>query len=127
MQWAGNWNVDLSYTASCDTYGNISSKSQSHSLTVQLSGSNDAITLTTGNHRMSGFGSNSGLTVNGTFPVRTASDKDANTMQNDTKITIKLTSVQSAGSASGTIEGTYYAAGFSGKCTVQNGTATFSR
>lgn len=127
VEWAGNWNVDLSYTANCDNFGNLSSKNQSHSLTVQLSGGNDALTLTTGNHQMAGFGSNSGLTLNGTFPVRTTSDKDANTMKDDTKITIKLTSVQSASSASGTIEGTYYASGFSAKCTVQDGTATFSR
>lgn len=127
VEWAGNWNVDLSYTAHCDNFGNISSKSQSHTLTVQLSGSNDALTLTTGNHEMTGFGSNSGLTLNGTFPVRTSSDKDANTVKDDTRITIKLGDVQGPSSASGTIEGTYYATGFSAKCTVQDGTATFSR
>ncbi len=127
MVWAGTWSVSLDYDARCDVVGNISTKHQSHTLTVVLDGSNAALSLTSGNFEMTGLGNDTKLTLNGTLPVRTATDKDANTLANDTKLSILLDQITSANEASGAISGSYRSTGFSGDCTVENGSITFSR
>ncbi len=127
MVWAGTWSVSLDYDARCDVVGNISTKHQSHTLTVVLDGANPALTLTSGNFEMTGLGSNAKLTLNGTLPVRTATDKDANTLSSDTKLSLELDQITSADEATGSISGSYRSTGFSGDCTVENGSITFSR
>lgn len=66
----------------------------------------------------------SGLTISGEFPFR---DDTGNTMTStDNSVTIRLTTVDSSNSASRTIEGAAKSR-FGVRCTIANGTASFTR
>lgn len=129
IKWAGTWNATVTYDVGCDVVGNVSSSNQSHTLTIQITGNNDSLSATptaptSAFEPMTGTGNDSGLTLSGHFPFRDNTGNIVTTTNNS--VTIKLTSVASTNSASGTLEGTAKNR-FGSSCTISNGTISFSR
>jgi hypothetical protein len=129
IEWAGTWSATVSYTVSCDVAGNAHTGTNNHTLSVAITGANSSLTATpttptSGWDPMTGTGSDSGLTISGPFPFR---DDTGNTITTtDNSVTIRLTTVNSSTSASGTIEGAAKSR-FGARCTISNGTASFTR
>ncbi|TVR00655.1 MAG: hypothetical protein EA398_11080 [Deltaproteobacteria bacterium] len=125
ISWAGSWVMDLQYSLTCE---NGRRGDQDHSITARLQGGNDDLTLTvsTGSHQMTGVGTNSGLTLNGQLPVMDHNNNVARTSSSDTRLTVRITNVESASRATGTISGTFQAQFL--ECTIDDGaTVTMTR
>ncbi|WP_224241262.1 hypothetical protein [Hyalangium gracile] len=128
IAWAGTWDAALQYGVRCDHgFGNIKTANYTTQFTVALTGQNSALEAQTDvNYYMGGTGSNAKLDLSGTFPLKGSDNQKASTREDETDLSIKLTTVTDKNKASGTISGTFRS-GFGANCSVENGTVTFTR
>ncbi|HEU4578264.1 MAG TPA: hypothetical protein VFS67_08420 [Polyangiaceae bacterium] len=130
IQWANTWTADVEYTANCDWANTAKqSGSQKFTVTMKVSGSNSTPTATvSGGYELEGTGGDDRMTLTGDFPMRNWKGETATThsLNSPNEVTIKMTTVESATKATGTIEGNWDAsAGW--KCTAADGKITLSR
>lgn len=130
MNWDGTWTIDVEYDVSCDYgFGNVKKGHQKQTLTMSVDGPSSSLTVTpqtptSGWNPMTGTGSDSGMTVSGPFPFRDNGGEFASS--GDNALTLRITSVASSKSASGSLDGDGKNS-FGAKCTVSAGTASISR
>lgn len=130
IQWANTWTVDVEYTAKCN-WANTSHQqgSQKFTVTMQVTGSNSTPKATlSGGYELEGTGGDDRMTLTGDFPMRNWKGETAtqHSINSPNEVTIRMTTVESATKATGTIEGNWDAsAGW--KCTAEDGTITMSR
>lgn len=130
IQWANTWTVDVEYTANC-SWANTSHQSgaQKYTVTMQVTGSNSTPKASlSGGFELEGTGGDDRMTLTGDFPLRSWKGETAtvNSLNSPNEATIRMTSVESATKATGTIEGQWDAsAGW--KCTTSDGKITLSR
>lgn len=130
MTWAGTWIATLQYDVEC-TAGGSGAKhygSNSHTVTVDISGANSKLTATPADgYAMTGVGTDTSLTLTGQFPLR--NDKGdtakASSLDGNNEVTIKIDSVSGPKQASGTLGGQF--PGNFTMCVPKNGKVTLSR
>lgn len=130
IQWAGTWSADVSHTSDCKWGGTaMQTGDQKYTVTMKVAGTNAAPTATiTGGFELEGTGGDDRMTLTGDFPFRSWKGEAGkpHNVNAPNQATIKITSVESANKASGTIEGSWDAsAGW--KCTAKNGTIQLTR
>jgi hypothetical protein len=128
LAWAGTWDAQIDYSVSCDQgFGQIKTASYQSTFTVNLTGANTALQAQTDvNYYMSGTGNDSRLTLNGAFPLKGSDNQKGSTRDDESDLTVRLTTITDANNASGTLGGTFKS-GFGWDCTVTSGTAKFNR
>lgn len=130
IQWANTWTVDVEYTADC-SWASTSEQSgeQKYTLTMQVTGSNSTPEASlSGGYELEGTGGDDRMTLTGDFPLRNWKGDTAtvHSLSSPNEATIRMTTVESANKATGTIEGNWDASG-GWKCTASNGKITLSR
>ena len=128
LAWSGTWDAQIDYTVSCDQgFNQIKTASYQAAFTVVLSGSNEALQARTDvNYLMSGTGDDSRLTLNGAFPLKGSDNEKGSTRDDESDLTLRITTLTDNNHASGTLGGTFRS-GFGWACTVTSGTAKLSR
>lgn len=124
--WAGTWNVDLTYTSRCN-FGGVSMQQRAnmHTVSLAVTGSNDNLTASAqgDTYTLTGTGSDTRLSLSGTFPLRDHVGQSASGV-NSTQVTFDLTRMGNGGS--GTVQANFNGSvGF--RCEVQGGSVTFRR
>ena len=122
--------MDVEYTADC-TWSSTSEQSgaQKYTLTMQVTGSNSTPAANlSGGYELEGTGGDDRMTLTGDFPLRNWKGDTAtvHSLNSPNEATIRMTTIESANKATGTIEGQWDASG-GWKCTASNGTITLSR
>lgn len=130
IQWANTWTVDVEYTANCD-WANTAQQSgaQKYTVTMQVTGSNSSPKASlSGGYELEGTGGDDRMTLTGDFPLRNWKGETAtvHSLNSPNEATIRMTTVESASKATGTIEGQWDASG-GWKCTAADGKITLSR
>lgn len=130
IQWANTWTVDVEYTANCNWANSAhQSGTQKYTVTMQVTGSNSTPQGTlSGGYELEGTGGDDRMTLTGDFPMRNWKGETAtvHSLNSPNEVTIRMTTVESATEATGTIEGNWDAsAGW--KCTAADGKITLSR
>ncbi len=124
--WAGTWSVDLSYTARCNFGGAaMQQRANMHTVTLEVSGANDSLTGTAQGqtYELTGTGSDTRLSLSGTFPMRDHNGQSASG-SNRTQVTFDVTRMGNGGS--GSVQATFDgSSGF--RCEVQGGSVVLRR
>lgn len=128
MIWAGTWIVEASYTVNCNHgFGNRQERDRTGTWTVQVTGSNDNLTaVPQPNYEMTGVGTETLLSLSGTFPLESSGSSVAETDPDTVNITFTLDEVLGPDEATGTISGKYDAVHV-GEYELSNTALRFSR
>lgn len=130
IDWNATWSAELSYTAKC-SWASTSMQSQmhKHTLTLKISTSGDASKgEVMGGYELTGPKGGATLTLSGDLPVKSHNGGVAtrHSLNSPNELTVKLTDVEGANKASGSLEGSWEASG-GWKCTVADGKVTISK
>jgi hypothetical protein len=128
--WSGTWTADIKHTSKCNWTSNaMQTGDQSYTVTINATGENSAPKATiSGGFSLEGTGSSDHINLTGDFPFRSWKGEVAkiNSLNSPNNATIKITNVESATKATGTIEGSWDAsAGWT--CKTESGTITLTR
>jgi hypothetical protein len=127
--WSGAWTAAIAHTSKCNWSSSMQTGQQSYTVTINATGENSAPKATiSGGFALEGTGGSDHVTLTGDFPFRSWKGEVAttNSLNSPNNATIKITNVESAKKASGTIEGSWNAsAGWT--CKTESGTITLTR
>lgn len=128
--WSGAWTADVSHTSKCNFSSSaMQMGNQSYTVTINATGENSAPKATiSGGFALEGTGSSAHVSLTGDFPFRSWKGEVAktNSLNSPNNATLKITKVESASKASGTIEGSWDASG-GWTCKTEAGTITLTR
>lgn len=131
MQWAGVWDVDITYTVECtESFRDDQTKTNTGSWSLALNGPNDNLTGEVGfDHQLLGTGRDDRLRLNGTFPLKGTEDRrEAKGIDRETQISFSLDEIISADEARGTVSGSFETSDFVySTCDVVSGEVVFTR
>ncbi len=129
IKWEGTWTADVSHTSNCNFSSATQSAKQTYTVTISATGANTSPKATiSGGFSLEGTGGDDHVNLTGDFPFRSWKGGVAttNSLNSPNNATIKITNVESANKASGTIEGTWDAGG-GWTCKTASGTIQLSR
>jgi hypothetical protein len=129
IHWEGAWTADVSHTSNCNFSSATQSGSQTYTVTINATGANTSPKATISNkYSLEGTGGDDHVTLTGDFPFRSWKGEVAttNSLNSPNSATIKITNVEGANKASGTIEGMWNASG-GWTCKTASGTIRLSR
>jgi hypothetical protein len=129
IKWEGTWTADVSHTSNCNFSSATQSAKQTYTVTISATGANTSPKATiSGGFSLEGTGGDDHVNLTGDFPFRSWKGGVAttNSLNSSNNATIKITNVESANKASGTIEGTWDAGG-GWTCKAASGTIQLSR
>lgn len=127
--WSGNWTADVSHTSNCEWSSATQTGKQSYTVTINATGENSSPkAAVSGGFALEGTGGSDHINLTGDFPFRSWKGEVAttNSLNSPNNATIKITNIESANKASGTIEGSWNASG-GWTCKTASGTITLTR
>ena len=128
LAWAGTWLVSVNYNVSCAVaFGSPNRGTAAFSVSGTMSGANNSLSMRfEPDFDMSGSGSGDRLLLSGQFAAQDDTGNIAARLSTDNNVTIRLTEITDANTASGTISGSF-ASRFGSICSILDGTVTFER